>query len=411
MGDWSEWRHFHVGKEVVAIIERPFKIISPVEGQTYSNEIPVNISLPGFVGENPSLTLTWIWTPATKRTSNGLDIHGFPHELMTKTVSVASGQMFLLTYQGSMKVKSLYDKVKKVMGNSAGGGSFSLRADLKFSDMPVRSRYVTFYAGMLGTPAQKDEEKKKNLSYHMNITPQFLPMKSSYRQGEDIGLRLRNAPRNGFKFEVRYRPASGGAYKTLYRVPYRLTRFGETATLYLKFREPGWYQIRLRAGETSPWGKWHTFRVASVAPAAAKETTTMSPSTASLRFKAPTIREPRANQAFMLAGHSVNVTVKIAHIKGFKVVTEFQRREHGRYVAFRPKVSQKDGETETILEARLTKTGGYRMRTRIDAPHAQWSVWRSFKVDKLAKAPIRKVAPKSSPTKGMHLNPAGIKVK
>ncbi len=410
MGDWSEWRHFHVGKEVVAIIERPFKIISPAEGQNYSNEIPVKISLPGFVGENPRLTLTWIWTPATRKASNGLDIHGFPHELMKETVSVDSGKMTLLTYHGSMKVKSLYDKVKNVMG-STGGGSFSLRADLKFSDMPVRSRYVTFYAGMLGTPAKKDEEKKKDLSYHMNSIPQFLPMKSFYRPGEDIGLRLRNAPPKGLQFEVRYRPAAGGAYKSLYRVPHRLNRFGETATLHLKFREPGWYQIRLRAGKTTPWGKWHALQVGSMASTAAKGVKKVHPSVAPFHFKAPMIREPKANQAFMLAGHNVNVTLKIAHLKGFKVVTEFQRKEHGRYVSFRPKTFQQERKKETIVETWLTETGDYRMRTRINAPHAQWSAWRHFKVDKPATNLIHRVAPKPSSPKGIHLNPTGIKLK
>ena len=461
MGDWSEWRHFHVGKEVVAIIERPFKIISPAEGQTYSNEIPVNISLPGFVGENPRLTLTWIWTPATKKASNGLDIHGFPHELMKKTVSVASGKMALLTYHGSMKVKSLYDKVKKVMGGSAGGGSFSLRADLKFSDLPLRSRYVTFYAGMLGTPVKKDEEKKKDLSYHMNIMPQFISMNFFYRPGEDIRVRLRNAPRNRVKFEVRYRSPKGKSFALLPRIPHHFTTVGDTTVLHLKFKEPGRYQIRFKYGDRARWCPWRGFTVVGTSLKAANEKknpsriqpkTHLSPPKIAVPIKRqtfvrtertvkvntkirhatgykvamnekknlsrirpkihlspPKIVAPWEHQTFILTGGMVKVNTKIQHATGYKVAMEVQIGNHGRFSAFHPQIIRHSGKTETNMEMSLTKTGTYRIRVKlVGVSNAAWSPWRSFKVDKLAKAPIRKTAPKPSSLKKIRMNPTGI---
>ena len=213
------------------------------------------------------------------------------------------------------------------------------------------------------------------------------------------------------KVQLTSTSAAGHSYRTLREVPHRFSRSGKMMTLYLTFKTPGRYQIRFRDPSTLRWSRWQTFQVVTPSPATTKAITTVKPSVGSLHFKPPTIREPKANQAFMLAGSSVNVKVKIAHPKEFKISTEFQRKEHSRYVTFHPKASRCEGKMETPVEARLAKIGKYRVRTKINAPHSEWSVWWYFKVDKPATKLIYKVAPSLSHSKGMHRTPSGIMIK
>ena len=94
-----------------------------------------------------------------------------------------------------------------------------------------------------------------------------------------------------------------------------------------------------------------------------------------------------------------------------KVALEVQFKNHGRFTPIRPKLTRREGKTETSITIWLTKAGTYRLRARQAAvSNASWSPWREFRVDRPARKLIHKVKP-SSPAKGMHLNPSGMTLK
>lgn len=418
----SDWRHFHVGKALVAVITRPFKIISPAEGKAYANTVPVEISLPDDMkGENPTLTLGWYWYPSARKSSGGgPNVQPWPQRLMRQTVSVSGKGMILTTYKGSMSVEKLFKKKAQVLKDASGSGQFMLTAVLRMEGQPPRNYSTIFDAGVLGAPAQKDNQgDKKDLSYHMKVPAMsVMPFKTLYRPREDIAIRLRGGLQGNRRFQVRFRPDPRGRYETLRAVPHRFVTLGSITTLHLKFRKPGQYQVRFTSGEGGHWEPWHGFEVMGSNLAATGKMKKVASPRPTIHLAPPAIVSPKNRQTFMMTGKEARVAVKIRHAAGYKVALAIQRREHGAFVTINPKLTQTAGKTETTFEVRLAKTGEYQIRAKLTgAPHSPWSAWRTFEVDKLNKNLIHKIKPqphtgnKLAPAHQIRLKPSGVTLK
>jgi hypothetical protein len=401
---WSEWRYFHVGTH------RKLQIIWPEKKKTYTGTIPLKIILPETATSDLKMTLTWTWTEAP---SNG--VHHFTQPVLTRTVKLPSHPVF---YKGSVPAPELIAAKKKAVKDGGINGSFRLEAKITTAG-GVETASADFYIAQLAPPVSDDQGKKKNLSYPTTFPgPTVLPLKLRYRPLEEIGIRMKNTGSTPPAFQVRYRPAAGRAYIPLRRVPHRFAPLGNITTLRLKFKKPGQYQVRFRAGEHEPWGDWHGFEVVGTGLAGVKKEKMLKPGHPKIRLAPPAIETPVERQTFMMTGNETRIHAKIRHAAGYKVVMEVQYGKHGKFTAIRPKVSRRNGKTESRLEIRLTKAGQYRIRAKLAASaNAAWSDWREFKVDQANLKLIHKIKPQShikkqtAPVKRIHLNPAGIKIK
>ena len=390
---WGPWRHFR------ARLGRNLEIVKPTGTEPYTTKtIPYMIKLPSTITKRTSLTLRWYWFEGK---------NAFPTLILKQVAMVKPGSY---AYSGSISASKLYKLVEE-KDRYYPDGYFRLNVDINPNGRNLYDMQE-FRVAWLAPPASEDQNQKKNLIHPMTFPgPTVLPFKLRYRSQEEIGIRLKTTATKPPAFQMRFRPAAGGSYTLLRRVPHRFSRLGVITTLHLKFKEPGRYQIRFREGDHGAWGSWHTFEVAGTTLTGAKKMKPGHPSPSAVHLAPPEIMSPRSRQAFMLVGREIQVPARLRHASGMKVSLEVQVKHHGRFTAIHPKLGLREGKTETVVTMRLTKVGTYRLRARqATASNAPWSSWREFRVDRPAKKLIHKVKP-SSPTKGMRLNPSGITVK
>ncbi len=390
------------------------KIISPRQGQTYTNSVPVNFQFFSKSKKPNQLTLVWSWSkePAGK-----------PREFFRQNYTIPAGKT---NFSKMFSVSSLYNKKNKKLKNSGFNGSIWLEFILKQGTTTVQKAHANFYVAQLGTPVTRDDSRKKSLTTKMHLPAMSVAsIRPTYRATEKISIGLKNTGGKTPQFQVQFRPNANRPFKELEKVSHRFIAKGKDGTLVLQLHNPGEYRVRLKHQNT--WGPWRAFQVINIQPAATKHIIPAPSSTIHgsriARLPVPTIVQPQQDQNFMMIGNSLTIKIRVRHAQNQKVILQVQHQV-GKFspASFRnisPSITSHHGPNESSFDIRLTSTGLYRIRARLasDAT-ARWSVWRNFKVDKLVrkipasiKIPSQTNIKKTIHPRGLNLKPSGFSIK
>jgi len=397
------WRHFRGWLERELCTRKP----SSSYNETYVNTIPVEIELPSNLTEKPVLRLSWQYQSAPDGHDPKFGAVGVFRDLIfEEKIPFQPGTEI---FKKSVKVATLLKKMEERHIDATSEGKFFLDV----STIPVtktcdgKTHHTTeFFVAQLGAPPRQDDRQKKSLTHHMTLPAlTILPFKVRYRPMEDIAIQMKKTGKKP-QFQVRFRAQTGKPYTLLRHVWHKFTTQDNETTLHLKFKQPGQYQVRFRSGQKDRWSSWQAFEVEGMNLAGMKNIKPPTAGRMAMRLFSPVIETPREREGFILTGKEIPIKAKIRHAAGDKVKIEVQRGERGHFRNARLKINTRKGKTETTFTLHVTKTGDYRIRTKItSAPHAAWSGWRTFKVDRINKKILRNLKP-HIPAKGpLQLSP------
>ncbi len=378
------------------------KITSPRKGQTYTNSVPVNLQFFSKSKKPNQLTLVWSWRkePAGK-----------PSEFFRQNYTIPAGKT---NFSKSFSVSSLVKKKNQKLNSSDLNGSIWLETILKQGSTTIQKAHANFYVAQLGTPARRNESRKKSLATKMHLPAiSMTSIRPSYHIRENISIGVKNTGGGAPQIQVQFRPNAKRPFQALGNVSHRFMANGNGGTLILSFQNPGEYRLRLKGNNT--WGPWRTFKVVNPRPAAAKNVISIPLSGISssrlATHPAPTILQPLQGQSFIMSGNTMTVKIKVRHAKNQKVVLQVQHQtgevSPASFKNINPPITPRYGTNQSSFDIRFTSTGAYRVRAKLASPgSSNWSPWRSFRLNRLAKiTPSLRPSQTKPANKSIHIKP------
>ncbi|WP_457577113.1 hypothetical protein [Desulfomarina sp.] len=231
--------------------------------------------------------------------------------------------------------------------------------------------------------------------------PQILSLKMSFRAQQPVRIKIRATSKRKIQFELRHRSAKGRPYRPVKNIAHTFKQQETMVILTLSPGMEGEFQLRIRADRTSPWGKWHTFRVIGKAPHGSMVTINPQPEppgkqsvSKRLNRKAiPVIREPHHNQTYLLTGRNISISARINHIPEGKLAVKLQYKKRAHFTDIPLRIHKQRYRQGTILKFTCDQTGLYRLKVKLTTPGSQWTKWTVFKIDKKVKTHLRNKQP------------------
>ncbi|BCL61244.1 hypothetical protein DGMP_19370 [Desulfomarina profundi] len=241
--------------------------------------------------------------------------------------------------------------------------------------------------------------------------PVFFSLKTSFRAHQPVRFKIQTTSKRKVLFELRHRSGKGRQYRPVKNIAHTFKQQGTMAILTLSPGMGGEFQIRIRANRTSPWGKWHTFRVVGKPTRGSEVSINPQPeppgkpsvSKQLVKKTLPVIKEPHNNQTFLFSGRNVSINSRIAHAPGVKLVVKLQHKKRGHFIDVPLQINKRHDRQGTLLNFTLDLTGSYRLKVKLSDPGAQWTRWTVFNIDKKARARLKNKRP------GTHFQPTPLK--
>ncbi|HHL32953.1 MAG TPA: hypothetical protein ENJ30_01155 [Desulfobulbaceae bacterium] len=284
-GEWSGWRHFHIGGKAIPHMHAGFAILSPKKDKTYEGKIPVKISLPKNITKDARLLLSWEavsgqWAGNTLDVN--LNIAVQPGEIYKTVQDAAQFTPWMQGSDGRVKLVAMLDKDHKAE--------------------------VIFTIPTLGIPAQKEDKKSGTFSLDTPIfttpdegqtfmTPATVKMKILHGKEEEIFTRLQYCPFSKDKMAILH-------YQDNSLKPVATSTKEGTTTVTYRIDKPGFWRAQATTtGKPAFSSAWRAFKVDILNNTAAKSVKLGMPKGIT-SSRAPHILAP-ANHAVFQKGKEV----------------------------------------------------------------------------------------------------------
>ena len=282
-GEWSGWRHFHIGGKAIPHMHTGFAILSPKKDQTYEGKIPVKLSLPKNITKDAQLSLFW----------EAVSGQWAGNTLATGTAVVQPGEIY----------KTVQDTAQFTPWMQGSDGRVKLVAML---DKDHKSE-VIFTIPTLGIPAQKEDKKSGTFSLDTPIftapdegqifmAPAKVELKILHGKKKEISTHLQYCPFSKDKMAIlHYQDSSLKPVATS-------TREGTTTVTY-RIDKPGFWRAQATTGKLAFSSAWRAFKVDTLSNTAAKSVK-LEMTKGITSSKAPRILAP-ANHAVFQKGQDI----------------------------------------------------------------------------------------------------------